>query len=100
MELEIINRRDNRLFKRVEVTFRVKHPKGATPTRNDVRNLIAGNMGVEVKRVIIDHMKSEFGMPVTKGYAKIYDTVEDAKAIEPDYILIRNGLLERKTEGD
>ncbi|MBQ7702624.1 MAG: 30S ribosomal protein S24e, partial [Candidatus Methanomethylophilaceae archaeon] len=27
-----------------------------------------------------------------KGYAKIYATKEDAQAIEPEYILKRNGM--------
>ncbi len=55
-------------------------------------------MGAEVERVIIDKMRTTFGMQLVKGYCKIYENVDFAKKIEPDFILIRHGLKEKKGE--
>ena len=38
-------------------------------------------------------MKSSFGTKETLGYAKVYTSVEKAKAGEKDYILIRNAVI-------
>ncbi|MEM0298897.1 MAG: 30S ribosomal protein S24e [Thermoplasmata archaeon] len=98
MDLEIINKRENPLLHRMEIEFIVRHPKEKTPSRNEVRNLIGKNMGAEVERVIIDRMRTTFGKQLVKGYCKIYETVDFAKKIEPDFILIRHGLKEKKGE--
>ena len=45
---------------------------------------------------MIDFMRSSFGARKTVGYAKIYKSIEDAKAGEADPILKRNGLGTKK----
>ncbi len=100
MDLEIIEKRENPLLHRIEIKFRIKHPKEKTPSRMDVRNLLAKNLSSEPERVIIDHMRTSFGIQQVTGYCKIYESVELAKKIEPDYILIRHGLKEPKKRGE
>ncbi len=98
MELKILEKRENSLLHRVEVKFMVSHPKGKTPSREDVRNLLAVNLNAEKDRVILQHMHTLYGSNDTTGYAKVYESVEHAKKIEPDYILLRNKLIEKKEE--
>ena len=98
MEIKIVDKKENPLLHRLEVKFVVSHPKSKTPSRDDVRNLIAANLSAEKNRVILDYMHTPFGANETSGYAKIYDSVENAKKIEPDYILLRNKLIEKKEE--
>ena len=98
MELKILEKKDNPLLHRVEVKFEVSHPKSKTPSRDEVRNLLAANLNADKNRVILDNMHTPFGSTITTGFAKIYDDVENAKKIEPDYILIRNKLIEKKEE--
>lgn len=98
MELKILEKRNNPLLHRVEVRFEVIHPKEKTPTRDDIRNMLAANLNADKKRVILDSMYTKFGTPRTTGYAKIYETVEHAMRIEPEYILLRNKLIEKKEE--
>ncbi len=98
MELKILEKKDNPLLHRVEVKFEVSHPKSKTPSRDEVRNLLAANLNADKNRVILDHMHTPFGSTTTMGFANIYDDVENAKKIEPDYILIRNKLIEKKEE--
>ena len=100
MELVIEEKKDNPLLNRMEIRFRVKHPKASTPKREDIRNLIAANLNVEKDRVIIARMHTPFGIHETKGYAKVYYSVEDAKKIEPDYILKRHKLIGGEEGGE
>jgi len=98
MELKILERRENPLLHRVEIKFEIVHPKDKTPTREDVRNLLAANLNAEKKRVILDRMHTTFGEPRTQGVAKIYESVDHAMKIEPEYVLLRNKLIEKKEE--
>ncbi|HID73570.1 MAG TPA: hypothetical protein EYP43_00815, partial [Thermoplasmata archaeon] len=69
MEIEIISQRENVLLDRLEVEFRLAHPKERTPKRSVVRGQIAEALGVPKGQVIVDHMKTEFGISRTRGYA-------------------------------
>ncbi len=98
MELKMIEKKENPLLHRVEVQFEVAHPQSKTPSRDEVRNLLAANLNADKNRVILDKIETPFGSTVTRGFAKIYDNVENAKKIEPEYVLIRNKLIEKKEE--
>ncbi len=91
MEVVVESERQNPLLRRREVYFRLKYAEeGATPSRADVRQKIAGLFSAEVERVVIDYIKPEFGKTEARGYAKIYDSVEDLQSIERDHIIRRN----------
>lgn len=98
MEIEITNKRENAVLKRTEVYFRVEHPKEKTPKRDAVKGKIAEALKTNRDLVVIDYLKSEYGMPVTTGYAKAYRTVDDLKKVEREYIQKRNKML--KDEGE
>ena len=98
MELEIIEKRENPLLNRTEVKFRVKHQGEKTPERELVKSDLAEMLKVKKSLVIIDYIRPSFGMAISSGYAKIYKSIEDAKKIEPSYILKRNKFGEVKEE--
>lgn len=96
MDLEILKKKENPVLKRVEVSFRLTHPKEKTPQRQAVRDKIAATVGGKRDGVIIAFMRSRFGSSVTEGYAKVYDSSEAAKKLEPQFVLKRHGLVEAK----
>ncbi|MCK4718341.1 MAG: 30S ribosomal protein S24e [Thermoplasmata archaeon] len=96
MEIEIVDKKENAILKRVEVEFAVSHPNGPTPKRNEVRDSIADAMGAKKETVVIDQLSSTFGKPTTYGYAKVYKTVEDARAVEMEHIQKRNNIFVEK----
>jgi small subunit ribosomal protein S24e len=98
MEVEIISKKENPIFGRMELNFKVSHPKEVTPKRKDVRDEIASQLKVQKDRIVIDNMKPEFGKPETLGYAKIYKTKDDAVRVESEAVLKRNNLFEEKKE--
>jgi small subunit ribosomal protein S24e len=96
MEIEIQSKNDNLLLGRTEVRFMIHHEGEGTPKRELVRTELAEKLSVKKETVMIDMMRSSFGERKTVGYAKIYKSVEDAKAGEADPILKRNGLGTKK----
>jgi small subunit ribosomal protein S24e len=98
MDIEIVSKRENPLLNRTEVYFKVEHPNEKTPKRDAVRGKVAEALKVRREQVVIDYMKSEFGMPVTKGYAKVYKKPEDIEKIEREHIKKRNAV--KKEESD
>ncbi|MEM0466172.1 MAG: 30S ribosomal protein S24e [Candidatus Thermoplasmatota archaeon] len=96
MEIEIQSKNVNPLMNRTEVAFVISHKGEATPKRDLVRGELAEKLSVKKEQVVIDYMDSDFGIQRTKGYAKIYQTVDEIKAAESDYILKRNALPGKK----
>lgn len=94
MQLEVVQRRENPLLKRVEVRFKAIHKAEPTPTREALRAFLARELKATKDIVVIDSQASTFGRYETLGYAKVYKTKEEALAVERKHILIRNQLME------
>lgn len=90
MEIEIVNKRENKLLRRLELDVIIKHPNSGTPKRTVVRELIASQFKVDLDRVYIVKLISEYGVPISKGHIHIYDSKDIALEIEPDYIINRD----------
>ena len=98
MEIEIVKKHQNALLKRTDVTFKIAHPKEKTPQRSVVRDKLAGIVGSPREGVIIGYMRSTFGTSATDGFAKCYASADEAKKMEPQFLLKRHGLGEVKKE--
>ena len=100
MELDIQGKRENRLLDRIEVRFIVHHANQPTPRRENVREELSKALKVQKDRVVVDHMKSSFGVHDTVGYAKIYSKKEIALEVEREYLLKRNKLIVQEKKAD
>jgi len=98
MEIEVTTKRENTLLARTEFWFTAKHPGEKSPSREALRAEIAKLAGKAKDTVVIDHARSQFGMPSTKGYAKVYLDKEAALRVERKHILQRNGLVAREAK--
>lgn len=96
MKLEIVSKNENKTIDRFEVAFRTEHSGEASPNRDSVRTALAGSMGVQKERVIVSNMASEYGTGMSEGNANVYNSAESAKKHEKNYVLVRNGLAEKK----
>jgi len=101
MDVLVEKERYNPLLKRKELYLKIVYwGEGATPTRQAVREKIAGLFNAELDRIVVDYIKPEFGKQEAKCYAKIYDSHEDLMSIEEDHIIRRNfGGEEGEEEG-
>src|SRR5712664_111372 len=94
MQLEVLQRKENPLLKRVEVRFKATHKAEPTPTRDALRAFLAKELKATKDIVVIDFQASTFGRYETVGEAKVYKSKEEALAVERKHILVRNKLIE------
>lgn len=99
MEVKILAENENVLLKRKEVTFQVEHNQtGGTPPRLEVKNAIAKLLKKDANLVFIKKLETKTGTHIAFGVANVYNSMENAKLIEPEYILKRNVPPEKPKE--
>ena len=97
MEIEFENRRENKILGREEITFKVKY-EGKTPSRDKIREQLKNMLGGKGV-IVIEHIKTVYGVPEARGYAKVYPSEEKAREIEEKHIIERNfGKKKEKKE--
>ncbi len=93
MDIEILDEEENSLLHRTDVTFEVVHDD-ASPSRLSVRDSLAATLDQNADQVVVHKLDTKFGMRKTIGYAKVYESSEDAAEIEEEYMLDRNKIEE------
>jgi len=97
MEIKINQQQYNPLLKRREIAFTVEHreTKG-TPSRLEIRRTLADVLKTNPEVVYVRRVETKAGTMTATGEANAYDSVEQAKLIEPKYIIERNTPKEKK----
>ena len=99
MQIKIDSSKNNPILKRKEVDFTIiQGPKEKTPPRLEVKKALAAEMKIGDEVVFIKRMHSKTGTNITQGVANVYQTVEQAKVVEPEYIRKRNSPPEKPKE--
>jgi len=99
MEVKIVSDKENLLLKRREVYFQVQHDQtGSTPPRQEVRKAIAAALKTGEDLVFVKKLETKTGTHTAVGVANVYDSIEQAKLIEPGYIIKRNTPPEKPKE--
>ena len=99
MDIKIIKDKKNSLLNRRELDFIVIY-EGSTPSRIDVRNKLAAMLNAPLELLVIQRIKTEYGMQESKGYAKLYEDADRMKQVEQEYVLKRNAVPGSETEGE
>lgn len=99
MDIKVVKDKKNSLLNRRELDFVVKY-EGSTPSRNDIRNKLAAMLNAPLELLVIQRIKTEYGMQESKGYAKLYEDADRMKQVEQAYILKRNAVPGSETEGE
>jgi small subunit ribosomal protein S24e len=97
MEIEITDEEANELLNRKEIRFSIVHDE-ETPSRLAVRDSLAAKLDKDSDEVLVHQMDTKFGMNETLGHAKVYESPEDAREIEEEYMLERNKIGEEEEE--
>lgn len=99
MQIKIDTSKNNPLLKRKEVGFTIiSGPKEKTPQRLVVKRAVAVEMQTGDDVVFIKKMHTKTGTSITQGEANVYQTVAQAKLVEPEYIQKRNSPPAPKEE--
>lgn len=79
------------MFKRAEVSFEIDHRQtGTTPRRPDVRKAVAAALKTDEKLVFVRKFETRTGTRVARGTANVYKNADQARLVEPAYIMKRN----------
>jgi len=99
MEIKILSENKNPLLRRREVRFEVEHDQtGSTPGRLEVKKAVAAALKTDADLVFVKKMETKTGMHTAVGVANVYDSLEHARLIEPEYIVKRNVPPEKPKE--
>jgi len=99
MDIKIISKRENPLLKRKEVCFQVEHSQtGSTPPRSEARKAIASALKTDVELVFVKRFETNTGTSTAVGLANVYDSVEQARLVESEYVIERNVPPEKPKE--
>jgi len=91
MDIRITSERQNPMLKRREVSFQVEHEEtGSTPSRPEMRKAVAAALKADESMVFVKRFETKTGTSTAVGVANVYDSMEQAKLIEPEYIVKRN----------
>ena len=91
--MEIIERKENPLLNRVEISFRWNHSKGATPTLSDMVAAAAkAEPGSKKELTFVKNVNTRFGRPQTTGIAVIYGDAKSA-TLEPEFVHKRHNAI-------
>jgi small subunit ribosomal protein S24e len=97
MEIKITEEQQNILLKRKEIQFEVEHSQTkGTPSRLEIRNKLAEMLKTKPELVYVKRVETKTGTMKAKGEANAYESIEQAKRIEPKYIITRNTPPEKK----
>jgi len=96
MKLKVTSQQHNPLLKRTEIAFEVEHAEtGGTPPRLEVRKMLAEALKADLERVYISRMETKTGTMTAFGKANVYESIEQAKLVEPLHIVTRNSPPEK-----
>src|SRR5688572_31043528 len=98
MEVKITQQKENALMARKDIAFQVAHPGETTPSRTQVRQLVAAQVGTKTENVVIDSMETEYGIGRTSGVARAYKSPDEARKTERTHLLKRNALYVEKAK--
>jgi small subunit ribosomal protein S24e len=98
MDVKITQQKDNALMARKDIRFQVAHAGETTPSRTQVRQLVAAQVGTKTENVVIETMETEYGIGRTAGIARAYKSVDEARKTERTHLLKRNALYVEKAK--
>jgi len=99
MEVKILSESENPLLRRREIRFHVEHDQtGSTPSRLDVKKAVALALKKDADLVFVKKFVTKTGTHSAIGVANVYDSIEQARLIEPEYIIKRNAPSEKPKE--
>ena len=99
MEVKVTSDKQNPMLKRREVAFQIEHEEtGSTPSRRETRKAVAVELKTDENLVFVKRFETKTGTHTAVGVANVYDTLEQAKLVEPEHIVKRNIPPEKPKE--
>ena len=98
MNVEIVDKIENKLLERTELRVIVNHEGEAVPKREDVLAKVAAQLNKERNQVVLIHLTPKYGRGISEARIHVYEDPERALLIEKEYLLKRSNVLTEKEE--
>ena len=90
----------NRLLNRKQFVVDILHPGQPSLSNTQLREKLAEQYKVaNPQTIVLFGFKTKFGGGKTSGFASIYDSLQDAKLVEPKYKLARSKVISISKQG-
>ncbi|MBW3010687.1 hypothetical protein KY326_00525 [Candidatus Woesearchaeota archaeon] len=86
MKIDIIDKKDESLFQRETITAKCEFDN-ATPSRLELRNRLAAQLGVKENLVVIKNVFTDFGARSGRIEACVYKSEEALKKVESEKMI-------------
>ncbi len=97
MKVEIVEIKENPLLKRKEIKAEIDHEGASTPKIVDVRNKVSAMLNADKELLLVEKIKTGFGISKSIAYLHLYDSRESLKKVERKHIIAKNeGKKEEK----
>ncbi|MGL4669630.1 MAG: 30S ribosomal protein S24e [Methanobacteriaceae archaeon] len=90
MEINIIDKKENKILNRTEVKFECLYQGDATPKTLDVKSKLVAMLDSKKDLTVIDSIQPNYGEGKASAYAKVYGSLESLKSIETEHVLNKN----------
>ena len=85
---------------RTRVEFEITHAGETTPQKIKVKKVISAKTGTDESLIVIDQIKSSFGMGKSTGVAFAYKDKNSMEKIEQKHMIKRNEVKEENKEAE
>ncbi|MDE1870967.1 MAG: hypothetical protein KGI06_01880 [Candidatus Micrarchaeota archaeon] len=97
MELKILSNIENTFLKRKEITFSVDQ-NGSTASRAELKKEICKRLNLSPESTIVVKVDQGFGHKESTGTVHSYQSRELMERSEPEHIIARSGMGQKKQE--
>ena len=99
MKIKILDKKENRISKREDITFEVSHLSMRTPTRKETLDMCTKELKCNKEFLVLINIKNIYGEAKSIIITHLYKNCEDIKKNEPKFIIKRNTFkIEEKKE--
>lgn len=100
MEIDIIDKKENKALDRTEVKFDCIYAGESTPKILDVKSKLVALLNTKKDLIVVDSLQPRYGETKADGYAKIYGSTESLADIETEHVLAKNKEAEVEVTED
>ena len=98
MKIDIIEKKENKLLERTEITTNIDHVGQSVPKRDDLLSKLAALLNKERDQVVLIKLEAKYGEGKSLALVHVYETAERAIAVEKEFLLKRSGIIKEKAE--
>ncbi|KAI5165423.1 small subunit ribosomal protein S24e [Nematocida sp. ERTm5] len=87
--IKILEKKQNPLLDRMELSLSVYHPCSGTPNKKEISKMLSEQLNTSTDNIVVKDCYTRFGTHISSAAAKIYNKKSSLEKIEHKFILNR-----------